>query len=136
MNPGGFFKWPANQRMTSMMAPTLVFGPQGSKIALGSGGSNRLRTAILQVLINVIDFQMELHDAVNSPRLHFENESLSVEPGFNATQLEALTEQFTTIKFWQQQNLYFGGVHTVAEQQGHFTGAVDQRRGGVAIIVT
>jgi len=55
LNPDGFHRWPVNRRMTSMMAPTLVISPQGKKISLGSGGSNRLRTAILQVLINIID---------------------------------------------------------------------------------
>jgi gamma-glutamyltranspeptidase/glutathione hydrolase len=135
LNPDGFYRWPANCRMTSMMAPTLLLGPDGRKISLGSGGSNRLRTAILQVLVNIVDFDMPLHDAVNHPRIHFENDLLSVEPGFESKVLDRLFESHTNHKLWQQQNLFFGGVHTVAEHNGRFDGAGDQRRGGVAIIV-
>jgi gamma-glutamyltranspeptidase/glutathione hydrolase len=135
LNPDGFYHWPANRRMTSMMAPTLVISPQGEKISLGSGGSNRLRTAILQVLVNIIDFDRSLNEAVNQPRIHCENELLSIEPGFNASALGPLCKQFSNYKLWQQQNLFFGGVHTVSEHNGNFDGAGDQRRGGVAKVV-
>ncbi len=135
LNPDGFYHWPANRRMTSMMAPTLVISPQGKKISLGSGGSNRLRTAILQVLVNIIEFDKSLHDAVNQPRIHYENELLSIEPGFDAEALGPLCEQFSNYKLWQQQNLFFGGVHAVTEHNGDFDGAGDQRRDGVSSIV-
>jgi len=117
------------------MAPTLVISPQGKKISLGSGGSNRLRTAILQVLVNIIDFDKSLHDAVNQPRIHFENELLSIEPGFCADALSPLCKAFNNYKLWQQQNLFFGGVHTVTEHNGIFDGAGDLRRGGIANVV-
>ena len=135
LNPDGFYHWPANRRMTSMMAPTLVISPQGKKISLGSGGSNRLRTAILQVLVNIIDYDKSLHDAVNQPRIHFENELLSIEPGFGADALGLLCKEFNNHKLWHQQNLFFGGVHTITEHNGNFDGAGDQRRGGVANVV-
>jgi gamma-glutamyltranspeptidase/glutathione hydrolase len=135
LNPDGFYCWPANRRMTSMMAPTLVISGDGRKISLGSGGSNRLRTAILQVLVNIIDFNQPLHEAINYPRIHFENGLLSIEPGFDDKALEPLFERFTNYRLWQQQNLFFGGVHTVSEHNGRFDGAGDQRRGGVAIVV-
>jgi gamma-glutamyltranspeptidase/glutathione hydrolase len=135
LNPDGFYHWPANRRMTSMMAPTMVISPQGEKISLGSGGSNRLRTAILQVLVNIIDFDRSLHDAVNQARIHYENELLSIEPGFDANTLGPLCKQFNNYKLWQQQNLFFGGVHTISEHNGNFDGAGDQRRGGVAKVV-
>ncbi len=135
LNPDGFYRWPVNQRMTSMMAPTLVISPQGKITSLGSGGSNRLRTAILQVLINIIDFDKSLHDAVNHPRIHFENELLSVEPGFDAEVLRQICEDFNSCKLWDQQNLFFGGVHSVSEHAGDFDGAGDQRRGGIALVI-
>jgi gamma-glutamyltranspeptidase/glutathione hydrolase len=135
LNSDGFYQWPVNRRMTSMMAPTLVISPQGKKISLGSGGSNRLRTAILQVLVNIIDFDKSLHDAVNRPRIHFENELLSIEPGFDADALLPLCKQFKNYKLWQQQNLFFGGVHTVSGHNGNFDGAGDRRRDGVAFVV-
>lgn len=135
LNPEGFHRWRANRRMTSMMAPTLVISPRGRKLSLGSGGSNRLRTAILQVLVNILDFDQSLHDAVNHPRIHFENGLLSIEPGFDADELNALCEEYGEYKLWEQQNLFFGGVHAVTEQNGDFDGAGDLRRGGVAYVV-
>jgi gamma-glutamyltranspeptidase/glutathione hydrolase len=135
LNPSGFFRWPADQRMTSMMAPTLVISPQGKKTCLGSGGSNRLRTAILQVLINLIDYNHPLYDAVNHPRIHFENDLLSIEPGFDAGELQMLCRQYANHKLWRQKNLFFGGVHAVTEHHGVFDGAGDPRRGGVAKVV-
>jgi gamma-glutamyltranspeptidase/glutathione hydrolase len=135
LNPDGFFRWPPNQRMASMMAPTLVFSKDGKKICLGSGGSNRLRTAILQVLINIIDFKNNLHDAVTHPRIHFENDLLSIEPGFEPRELQPLHRQYVNHKLWEQKNLFFGGVHAVMEHDGIYDGAGDQRRGGVARII-
>ena len=135
LNPDGFYRWPANQRMTSMMAPTLVISPQGKIISLGSGGSNRLRTAILQVLVNLIDFDMPLYEAVNQPRVHCENDLISIEPGFDGDAIQALLEEQEKHKIWRQQNMYFGGVHAVSEHQGQFSGAGDQRRAGVACVV-
>ena len=135
LNPDGFHRWPADRRMTSMMAPTLVISPRGRKTSLGSGGSNRLRTAILQVLVNLIDFEQPLHDAINHSRIHFENELLSIEPGFDALEVEALCERFSQCKLWQSQNLFFGGVHAVSEHDGEFDGAGDLRRGGIARVV-
>ena len=135
LNPDGFYCWPANQRMTSMMAPTLVTSPQGRTISLGSGGSNRLRTAILQVLVNIIDYGMSLDQAINHPRIHFENDWLNIEPGFDQYSIKALNDEFTNIKSWESQNLFFGGVHAVSEYERKFDGAGDQRRGGIASIV-
>ena len=135
LNPDGFYRWPANQRMTSMMAPTLVISPRGKMVSLGSGGSNRLRTAILQVLVNLIDFDMPLYEAVNQPRVHYENDSISIEPGFDGDAIQALLVEQENHKIWQQQNMYFGGVHAVSQHRGQFSGAGDQRRAGVASVV-
>ncbi|WP_455203253.1 gamma-glutamyltransferase, partial [Kaarinaea lacus] len=135
LNPKGFFQWPANQRMTSMMAPSLVIDQKGYCLSLGSGGSNRLRTAILQVLLNTLDFNMPLQQAIQNPRIHFENDLLSVEYGFDETDLHELFNNFPKHKYWQEKNLFFGGVHAVDNKQGKFSGCGDVRRGGVAKVV-
>ncbi|MDH3644856.1 MAG: gamma-glutamyltransferase, partial [Gammaproteobacteria bacterium] len=56
INPGSLGDWASAVRMTSMMAPTIVERGSDWRAALGSGGSNRIRTAILQVVSNLIDF--------------------------------------------------------------------------------
>lgn len=135
LNPAGFNVWPKDTRMTSMMAPTLVFFPGGKKVALGSGGSNRLRTAILQVLINLIDFKLPLDEAVGNPRIHFEAGLLSVEFGFDEKEMNSLLRNYPDHKLWDSLNLFFGGAHAVSFQDGNFEGVGDPRRGGSSLIV-
>ena len=56
LSPLGFFTHPPGQRLPSMMAPTVVLGRDGApELALGSAGSNRIRSALLQVIVNVLD---------------------------------------------------------------------------------
>jgi gamma-glutamyltranspeptidase/glutathione hydrolase len=134
LNPGGFHLWPEDVRVSSMMTPTVV-EHAGRLIALGSGGSNRIRTAILQTLNNLIDFGMSPDDAVAAPRIHLERDKLSIEPGFSAKAVHLLTDHWPDHQLWGERNLFFGGAHTVVYDGRHFTGAGDPRRGGVLRVV-
>jgi len=134
LNPGGFQRWPGGHRMTSMMAPTLLEWPDGDTVALGSGGSNRLRTAILQVLLNLIDFKLPVEESVQAPRVHYENGLLSIEGGFDVEGLGALLEAYPDHHLWEERNMFFGGVHTVAATKRGMQGAGDARRGGVSVV--
>ncbi len=136
INPHGFHRWPCDVRMSSMMAPTLAMDDDGALTVLGSGGSNRLRTAILQTLLNLIGHRMPLAQAIASPRIHYEDDRLSLEPGFDEGAIQALAKSFPNLDQWQQQNLFFGGVHAVSRRKnGAFSGFGDARRGGDAMIV-
>ena len=74
LSPAGFFTHPPGRRLPSMMAPTVVLGTDGApELALGSAGSNRIRSTLLQVIVNVIDRGMAAAEAVDAPRLHFED---------------------------------------------------------------
>jgi gamma-glutamyltranspeptidase/glutathione hydrolase len=134
LNPGGFQRWPVAHRMTSMMAPTALEWSNGDTVALGSGGSNRLRTAILQVLVNLIDFALPVEAAVQAPRVHYENGLLSVEGGFDVESLGALLEAFPENHVWDERNMFFGGVHTAAATNKGMYGAGDLRRGGASLL--
>jgi gamma-glutamyltranspeptidase/glutathione hydrolase len=139
LNATGFHSWQEGSRMSSMMAPSLAFLTDGSVAALGSGGSNRIRTAILQVLVNLIDFAMPAPEAVVAPRLHYENRLLNIEGGFAdwakeevAKHEPGLCDDFMT---WPPHNLFFGGVHAATRaSNGAFEAVGDPRRGGVAVI--
>lgn len=135
LNPQGFHLWAEDQRMTSMMSPTAVIHPSGRMVVTGSGGSNRIRTALLQVLVNLIDFEMNVEAAVCSPRIHLEGDKLSVEGGFNTNEVERLTADYPNHEVWQDLNLFFGGAHTVVEDADDFHGQGDPRRGGVCRVV-
>ena len=134
LNPGGFHRWDTSVRVSSMMAPTLAID-QKRVIAIGSGGSNRLRTAILQTLNNLYHFDMDVREAVDSPRLHVEKDLLSIEPGFPESSVEELCAGYPDHHRWLEKNLFFGGTHTVIRDDRGFSGAGDPRRGGVFLSV-
>lgn len=137
--PDGVAAWRRDCRLSSMMTPTIVRDDTGAVTALGSGGSSRIRTAILQTLLNLQIFGMSPEEAVSAPRLHFEEAAqrrepatLSVEPGF-AEEAVAAAAADQQLAEWPAQNLFFGGVHMVRRSaSGAFDGAGDPRRGGVA----
>ncbi|MEO0458042.1 MAG: gamma-glutamyltransferase [Cyanobacteria bacterium P01_A01_bin.114] len=140
LNPHGFHQWQPNQRMSSMMAPTIILQAGRPQLVLGSGGSNRIRTAILQVISNLIDFGMLPEAAVAAPRIHWENGTLHLEPGFDRTSFErAAMEQPALAEsqpvWWQSQNMFFGGVHAVSiTPDGEFHGTGDSRRSGAFVV--
>lgn len=135
INPLGFNCWRPNERMASMMAPSILTLPNGGEVVMGSGGSNRIRSAILQVVSNIVDFGMTPEQAVNAPRVHFENGLLSCEPGWEQA-LEA-SDMGCEHQLWDKRSLFFGGVHCAYRDGSGKPGAVgDPRRGGVGLVVT
>lgn len=132
LHPQGFHRWNPDERIVSMMSPTLVSYPDGAVVATGSGGSNRIRTALLQVLSNLLDFRVELEQAVVLPRVHYEDGFLNVEAGFHPERVQRLLEGYPRHKLWPDTHLFFGGAHSVARlADGRFVGQGDPRRGGV-----
>jgi gamma-glutamyltranspeptidase/glutathione hydrolase len=142
INPRGFHQWTPDARISSMMAPTLLERPGGGLTVLGSGGSNRIRTAILQVVANLLRFGMGLEDAVAAPRIHYERGLLDVEAvgaagGFDPARIGPFLDTFERTELWDKYSMYFGGVHAVSfdPASGDFDGAGDSRRGGVYLEV-
>ena len=134
LNPSGFHKWAVNRRISSMMSPTMVLKDGKPEIVLGSGGSNRIRTAILQVISNLIDFHLPVEQAVESSRCHWENNQFDIEPGLRAEEVKKLNlPPSTQLVLWERKNMFFGGVHTVIKnaELGIMAGAGDRRRCGV-----
>ena len=134
LNPGGFHRWQENVRMSSMMAPCAVRWPDGRLLALGSGGSNRIRSAMLQVLVNLIDFEMSLEEAVLAPRIHFEDDLLSVEGGIDPERIRPLLEAYPSHHLWGESNMFFGGTHGVLAEGSGFQPMGDPRRGGAGLV--
>jgi gamma-glutamyltranspeptidase/glutathione hydrolase len=134
---GGFHQWPENTRLGSMMCPTLVEHGDGGWTITGSSGSNRIRSAILQVLVNRIDLALPLAEAVAAPRIHLEDGALSLEPPVAEETLAALRERWPSLQVWRAQNVFFGGAHSVGiDADGSLHGAGDGRRGGVVLAVS
>jgi len=132
LHPGGFHSSPPGQRVGSMMSPSLLVRDGRVKLVIGSGGSKRIRTAISQVLSQMVDFNRDLQTAVEAPRLYWDGEVVQVEPGLDRESLEALS-RYVPLNCWDSLDVYFGGVHAVIPGE---TGAGDPRRGGSVEIVT
>jgi gamma-glutamyltranspeptidase/glutathione hydrolase len=137
LNPGGFHRWKVNQRISSMMSPTLLMKDNFPVAAMGSGGSNRIRSAIVQVISNYIDFNFEPDDCVNAPRIHWERNHLDIEPGFDLDVIQDLALPTGAEKiYWTSKNMYFGGVHAVfIDSGGYGIPAGDRRRVGAVRIL-
>ena len=132
INPGGFHVRPAGERMTSMMCPTLVLRDGVPILALGTGGSNRIRTALLQVLVHHLLRGLPLEQAVKMPRLHYEGGPLFIERQVFGIQLDnrtltELTKRVNEVVYFDAPNMFFGGVHVAARET---LGIGDARRGG------
>lgn len=136
LNPGGFGRVHPGRRMTSMMAPTLVMRGDAPLLALGSAGSNRLRSAILQTVTAIVDLGLAIPDAVARPRVHPEGGALDVEGGVPEDAVALLAADGHTLRRWDGLNLFFGGVSAVGAGAAGLEAAGDPRRGGGAAGVT
>ena len=130
LNPGGFHSWRPGSRLASMMAPTMIEQADGTLTALGSGGSNRIRTALPQVIAHLLQAGMNLRQSINAPRMHYEQGHLQLEPGFSDSVVSEIRQMFDHCTVWPEQNLYFGGVHAVQVGAGKMSAHGDPRRGG------
>jgi gamma-glutamyltranspeptidase/glutathione hydrolase len=124
------------RRLTSMMAPSIVLSEGRPRLVVGSAGSNRLRSAILQIVVNMVAHRMRAQDAISHPRVHFENDRLNLEGGIDTAVADALLADGYDVVPWNDLNLYFGGAATVAlGADGSLEAAGDPRRGGAGVVV-
>jgi gamma-glutamyltranspeptidase/glutathione hydrolase len=126
----------AGHRLTSMMAPTVVLGPDGPRLVVGSAGSVRLRGAIMQVIVNVLAHGLDVAAAIDAPRVHAEDGHVHCEGGFAPSELDRLESAGYHVVRWHRRNLYFGGTNAVEVcADGTLAAAGDARRGGDGVVV-
>jgi gamma-glutamyltranspeptidase/glutathione hydrolase len=139
INPQGFHVQPPGTWMSTMMAPTAVLHRGRPSLVLGTGGSNRIRSALVQTLLHVLASGRALEEAVIAPRMHVEGDRLWLErPGLPEGTEEALRRAWPGLVAFDERNMYFGGVHAVGHHDGFgapaageaLHGAGDPRRGG------
>lgn len=134
VNPDGALGWLEDRRLSSMMCPLVAQDGHGSTIVLGSGGSNRIRSALAAVLCRLADGETDLKRAIDAPRLHVEGGHLDVESQLGEAKLSELKTAFADHRVWIKPNMFFGGCHAVSRRaDGSLSGAGDARRDGVAI---
>ncbi len=131
LHPEGFHASPPGLRVASMMAPSLLTDGGRVRLVLGSGGSKRIRTALTQMVSNVVDFGKGVREAVEAPRMHWDGECAQVEPGYEDSALTEIEARWP-VNRWPVRDIYFGGVQVVSPDG---EGAGDPRRGGHAVVL-
>lgn len=125
------------ERLTSMMAPSLVLADGRPRLVVGSAGSIRLRGAVLQTVLNVVDHRMSVGEALAAPRVHLEGDVLQLEGGFDPAAADGLEQRGYEVVRWSERNLYFGGAAAVAfREDGGLEAAGDPRRSGAGVVVS
>jgi gamma-glutamyltranspeptidase/glutathione hydrolase len=82
------------KRPLSSMTPSIVFFQGKPYLITGSPGGSRIITTVLQMILNVIEFEMEVSDATVQPRIHhqWKPDVLGLEKGFNSSVIELLMQ--------------------------------------------
>ena len=82
------------KRPLSSMTPSIVFFQDKPYLITGSPGGSRIITTVLQMILNVIEFEMEVSDATVQPRIHhqWKPDVLGLEKGFNSSVIELLMQ--------------------------------------------
>jgi gamma-glutamyltranspeptidase / glutathione hydrolase len=132
LNPLGFHAIAPGRRVPSMMAPTVVRRDGEIELGLGSAGSNRIRSAIVQTVVRALEQGMSAGEAVRAPRLHIEQGIVQAEPGIDEEALARIEARGIPVLRRPRINLFFGGVQAVARDPstGALSGGGDPRRGG------
>lgn len=137
LNPDGFHATPPGQRMGSMMSPSILAGEVGGVVALGTGGSERIRSSMVEVMLRMLDGGQDLATAVSAARVHPDARGLQVEPHVGREVADGLRAcALGPVNVWPAHNLFFGGINAVQRfPDGAVLAVADGRRGGGAIVV-
>ncbi len=114
----------------SSMTPTIVLRQGKLYAVVGSPGGPTIISTVLEVLVNLIDFKMNVADAVNAPRFHhqWQPDELNVEPGFSPDTIDRLKARGHAVKVVSAQ----GEVASIVVSGSGFEGAADPRTKGNA----
>lgn len=124
-----------NRTAASTIAPTILLRDGRPEIVVGSPGGGEIPPAIIQTVLNLVDYGMTAFDAVRSPRISptFGSPRIRMEAGFDPSLLGALRGMGYELHTYPPTSLTFGGVHLITRlSNGDWVGAADPRRDGEA----
>jgi gamma-glutamyltranspeptidase/glutathione hydrolase len=134
-HPGGPNSIFPGKRPASSMAPTLIFKDGKPFLTIGSPGATRIISALAQTLINVIDFNMSIDEAIEAPRIHSIGDRLYVEGRISGDIIKALMALGHHVEVKKDFDNYFGGAQGILinQETDMLHGGADSRRDGVAV---
>jgi gamma-glutamyltranspeptidase/glutathione hydrolase len=119
------------KRPRSSMSPTMIFDEQGDLyVVVGSPGGSRIINYTAQAIINVLDFGMDIQQAISAPRFTNRNDYTALEKGSVLTELEGSLEALGHDVRIIDLN---SGLHGIQVKDGKLIGAADPRREGLAV---
>ncbi len=118
------------KRMMSTQMPTLVFKDNRPWMAVGTPGGGKIVDTVLQLLVNVIDFDLNIDEATHQPRISQGSGRLLVEPNFNPDTLSLLRKRGHDVEIDET----MGSAQSIMLDRGFFLGAPDPRRPGAAAV--
>lgn len=120
------------KRPLSTMTPTMILKDGKPFVVLGSPGGSRIITTVLQVVMNIIDHDMNIAEAVHAPRIHHQwlPDQLELEPGFSPDTVKILELYGQNVKAGRA----MGSVQTIMHKNGYFYGISDPRRPGAGTV--
>lgn len=119
------------KRMLSTMMPTIIFKGDKPWLVTGTPGGSTIPTTVVQVVVNAIDYGLNVDEATHRPRIYQgNNASLRVEPGFNPDTVAALKAKGHRVTSDET----MGSAHSIMITDNLFLGAADPRRPGAKAI--
>lgn len=132
LNPKGYLKAPSGERLISGMSPSIMYDDdKHDLVVLGTPGASRIAPCLMQIIVNLTDFKMDLLTAISSPRFHYEDNKFAIEPGIVLN--KDLLDSNVEICEFSDLSMYFGGSQCVRFRRGKLPeSATDPRRSGSA----
>ncbi|WP_025031220.1 gamma-glutamyltransferase [Nitratireductor aquibiodomus] len=132
--PGKAASIAPRKRRASSAAPTIVFEGDSPSIVIGAPGGSYIAPTVAQGIINMIDFDMNIHAAVSAPRLVGVSNSIDICNRIRRSVAEELREQGYEV-LRSPQAYAFAALHGIRITDGVSSGAADPQRDGMAISV-
>lgn len=121
------------KRPLSSMTPTIVLKDGKPFLSLGSPGATRIIPSVAQIISNIVDFDMDVQEAINAPRMFDMNGTLALESRIDPNVIKELETLGHKVDVKGEVDLYFGGAQCILVQDsGMLHGAGDPRRDGQA----
>ncbi|MCG8691729.1 MAG: gamma-glutamyltransferase [Minwuiales bacterium] len=119
------------KRPRSSMAPTIVFGPDGEPFLLiGSPGGSRIINYVAQTIVGVLDWKMDIQEAISAGHVVNRNGATDLEKG---TEAEAFAGALESMGHEVQVRDLNSGLHGIVIEAGRLTGGADPRREGIVL---
>jgi gamma-glutamyltranspeptidase/glutathione hydrolase len=125
-----------SKQCRSSISPTILLKNGRPILVVGSPGASRITSTVLEVIVNVIDFGMDVNQANMAPRFYCQKfeDNLHMESGIKPAVRTELEKMGHKIQVYEGIDLFFGGVQMIYinPETGEYLGSADKRRGGIA----